>query len=100
MREAPSCVSLRVRVRRSCPLIFIKQAVTVTQNADVNIVYVDVTAEFAGHGIFSPNRFINRPGTKAAFHPNALGYSVYAIAITDALPNGWVDKSSRIVASS
>ena len=78
----------------------IKQAVTVTQNADVNIRYVDVTAEFAGHGIFSPNRFINPPGTEAAFHPNALGYSVYAAAIADALPRGWVDKSSRTVASS
>ena len=77
-----------------------KQAVTVAQNADVNIRYVDVTAEFAGHGIFSPNRFINRPGTEAAFHPNALGYSVYATAIADALPRGWVDKSSRTVASS
>ena len=78
----------------------IKQAVTVTQNADVNIRYVDVTAEFAGHGIFSPNPFINPPGTEAAFHPNALGYSVYATAIADALPRGWVDKSSRTVASS
>jgi lysophospholipase L1-like esterase len=78
----------------------IKQAVNVTQNADVNIRYVDVTAEFAGHGIFSPNPFINPPGTEAAFHPNALGYSVYATAIDDALPRGWVDKSSRTVASS
>lgn len=78
----------------------IKQAVTVTQNADVNIRYVDVTAEFAGHGIFSPNPFIKPPGTEAAFHPNALGYSVYATAIADALPRGWVDKSSRTVASS
>jgi lysophospholipase L1-like esterase len=78
----------------------IKQAVTVTQNADVNIRYVDVTAEFAGHGIFSRNPFINPPGTEAAFHPNALGYSVYATAIADALPRGWVDKSSRTVASS
>jgi lysophospholipase L1-like esterase len=78
----------------------IKQAVNVTQNADVNIRYVDVTAEFAGHGIFSPNPFINPPGTEAAFHPNALGYSVYATAIADALPRGWVDKSSRTVASS
>jgi lysophospholipase L1-like esterase len=78
----------------------IKQAVTVTQNADVNIRYVDVTAEFAGHGIFSPNPFINPPGTGAAFHSNALGYSVYAAAIADALPRGWVDKSSRTVASS
>jgi lysophospholipase L1-like esterase len=78
----------------------IKQAVTLTQNADVNIRYVDVTAEFAGHGIFSPNPFINPPGTEAAFHPNALGYSVYAIAIADALPRGWVDKSSRAAATS
>jgi lysophospholipase L1-like esterase len=78
----------------------IKHAVTVAQNADVDIAYVDVAAEFAGHGILSPKPFINPPGTEAAFHPNALGYSVYATVIADALPRGWVDKSSRTVASS
>jgi lysophospholipase L1-like esterase len=78
----------------------IKHAVTVAQNADVNIRYVDVTAEFAGHGALSTKPFINPPGTEAAFHPNVLGYSVYAIAIADALPRGWVDKSSRTAATS
>jgi lysophospholipase L1-like esterase len=78
----------------------IEQAVTVTQNADVNIRYIDVTAEFAGHRINSISPSINRLGTEAAFHPNALGYSVYAIAIADALPRGWVDKSSRTAATS
>jgi len=40
----------------------IEQAVTVTKGADVNIRYVDVTADFAGHGIRVPdtgNPFIN-----------------------------------------
>ena len=80
----------------------IKEAVTVTQNADVNIRYVDVVPEFAGHGLvipFNPNAFINPPGHEAAFHPNAAGYRAYADAIFDALPGGWLDKTSRIAAS-
>jgi len=85
----------------------INEAVTVTQNADVNIRYVDVVPEFAGHGLSFINppppgheAFINPPGHEAAFHPNAAGYSAYADAIFDALPGGWLDKTSRIAASS
>jgi lysophospholipase L1-like esterase len=83
----------------------IKDAVTVTQNADVNIRYVDVVPEFAGHGLVIPIPipnafFINPPGQEAAFHPNAAGYIAYADAIFDALPGGWLDKTSRIAASS
>jgi lysophospholipase L1-like esterase len=95
----------------------IKEAVTVTHNADVNIRYVDVTEEFAGHGIvtLSPpctdlSAFIHsllicdpprpdRPDLEA-FHPTAAGYRAYADAIFDALPGGWLDKTSRIAASS
>jgi hypothetical protein len=55
-----------------------------TQDPDVNIVYVDVTAQFAQHGIGSPVPFINATGPDA-FHPNAAGYRAYADAIFDAL---------------
>jgi lysophospholipase L1-like esterase len=83
----------------------IKDAVSVTQNADVNIRYVDVVPEFATHGLVIPIPipnafFINPPGTEAAFHPNELGYSAYADAILDTLPRGWLDKASRLAASS
>jgi len=74
----------------------IEQAVTDTKNADVNIRYVDVTAEFAGHGIFSPDAFINGLRSEAAFHPNADGYVVYAGAISASLPRGWVDKQKQL----
>jgi lysophospholipase L1-like esterase len=76
----------------------IEQAVTVTKDADVNIRYVDVTADFAGHGIRVPDTgtsFINAGGT-AAFHPNADGYVVYADAISASLPRGWVDKQKQL----
>ena len=63
----------------------IQQAVSVTaQDPDVNIVYVDVTVQFAHHGIGSPVPFINATGPDA-FHPNAAGYRAYADAIFDAL---------------
>jgi hypothetical protein len=99
----------------------IEQAVTDAQAADVNIRYVDVTAEFAGHGIVKlindpakpsdPSAFIHSPficalttdpkcQDPAAFHPNADGYSAYADAISATLPRGWLDKTSRSAASS
>jgi lysophospholipase L1-like esterase len=82
----------------------IKQAVTVTQNADVDIRYVDVVPEFAEHGLvitdLSKASFIKPPGTEAAFHPNELGYIAYADAILDTLPRGWLDKTSRLAAGS
>ena len=61
----------------------IQQAVA-AQPADVNIVYVDVTAEFAGHGIGSKKPFINPDGPDA-YHPNAAGYRAYAKAIFAAI---------------
>jgi lysophospholipase L1-like esterase len=50
----------------------------------VNITYVDVTGAFAGHGIFSPDPFINATGDDA-FHPNVKGYEAYAAEISAAL---------------
>ena len=50
----------------------------------VDIRYVDVTAAFAGHGIGSPDPWINAAGSDA-FHPNAAGYLAYAKALQPAL---------------
>jgi hypothetical protein len=61
----------------------IEQAVTATQATDVNLKYVDVTAAFAGHGIYSTeDAFINppdrlKPTDPNAFHPHADGYVAY-----------------------
>jgi lysophospholipase L1-like esterase len=71
----------------------IEQAVSVANNADVNIHYVDVTEEFAGHGIGSSDPFINDLPDPNAFHPNADGYQAYADAIAAALPGGWFKQS-------
>jgi len=69
----------------------IQQAVAAAQGAEVNIVYVDVTAEFAGHGIGSKRPFINPDGLDA-YHPNAAGYRAYAKAIFAAIRSaGLVD---------
>jgi len=74
----------------------IERAVAAANDADVNINYVDVTEEFAGHGIGgTPPLFINAPSvppSAEAFHPTADGYAVYAEAIKTKLPGGWFDK--------
>jgi lysophospholipase L1-like esterase len=77
----------------------IEQAVSVANDADVNIHYVDVTEEFAGHGIpvqpplpQPPVLFIFPAGTEA-FHPTPAGYDAYAAAIAAALPGGWFKQS-------
>lgn len=45
-------------------------------------VYVDVTDEFEGHGIGSPESWIVLDGSAASFHPNATGYAKgYARAV-------------------
>jgi lysophospholipase L1-like esterase len=84
----------------------IRQAVAVTHATGVDIVYVDVTVEFAGHGIGAAPEllFINPPvldrpdlGLPDAFHPNAAGYDAYAKAISAALPKAWVDKQKQSV---
>lgn len=76
----------------------IEQAVTATQATDVNIRYVDVTAKFEGHGIYSAVPFINRPGPEPlALHPNSAGNRAYADAILARLPGGWLDKQKQLV---
>jgi lysophospholipase L1-like esterase len=66
----------------------IKDAVNATHND--NIVYVDVTKPFEGHGIgSSDDPFINAPTPGEFhvedFHPNAAGYRAYAKAISAAI---------------
>jgi lysophospholipase L1-like esterase len=78
----------------------IGQAVSVANDADVNIHYVDVVAEFAGHGIVTPITdpsafihslfLINGQPDPQAFHPTPAGYRAYADAISVALPGGWL----------
>jgi lysophospholipase L1-like esterase len=63
----------------------IETAVKATHND--NIIYVDVTEQFEGHGIGSDDPFINGPTARfpEAFHPNAAGYRAYAKAISAAI---------------
>jgi len=69
----------------------IQQAVTAAQTAGINIIYVDVTDEFAGHGIGSTQPFIHATGPDA-YHPNAAGYRAYAKAIFTAIKSVWKDE--------
>jgi lysophospholipase L1-like esterase len=79
--------------------ITIQQAVADAQDDGVNIVYVDVTAEFTGHGIGSEEPpFINAPIPGEFhvedFHPNADGYRAYADAISAAIRDA-LDKQEQ-----
>jgi lysophospholipase L1-like esterase len=65
------------------------------QPDSVNIVYVDVTADFAGHGIGSKKPFINSDGV-GAYHPNAAGYRAYAKAIFAAIRSAWLDDNKQV----
>jgi lysophospholipase L1-like esterase len=75
----------------------VERAVTATQATYANIRYVDVTEEFAGHGIGCNEPqclFIYEPPNPEAFHPTAEGYAAYAEAIKAKLPGGWLDEPS------
>jgi lysophospholipase L1-like esterase len=88
----------------------IERSVAAANDADVNIHYVDVTEEFAGHGIVTPITnprdssafihslfLINGQRDPEAFHPTPAGYRAYADAISAALPGGWLDKKEKSV---
>jgi lysophospholipase L1-like esterase len=73
----------------------IQQAVAAADQApNVNIIYVDVTDEFAGHGIGSEEPFINSQG-EGAYHPNAAGYRAYAKAIFAAIRSAGLDDKKQ-----
>jgi lysophospholipase L1-like esterase len=76
----------------------IEKAVTDAQTDGVNIVYVDVTEAFEGHGIGAlDDPYINGPtATDGPFHPNAAGYRAYAKAISAALRDA--DKQEQLAA--
>ena len=72
----------------------IDKAVADAQTAGINIVYVDVTNAFDGHGIggtesFSSTHHPHSNSNSEAFHPTPAGYVAYAAAISAALPNSW-----------
>ena len=69
----------------------IQQAVLAAQTAGINIIYVDVTDEFAGHGVGSTHPYINSEGL-GAYHPNAAGYRAYAKAIFTEIKSVWKDE--------
>jgi lysophospholipase L1-like esterase len=79
----------------------IKTAVQSAKQSGVNIVYVDVTAQFDGHGIGSSDPFINGPsaGFPEAFHPNAAGYRAYAKAISAAIRDA-LDRQEQLALAS
>jgi lysophospholipase L1-like esterase len=78
----------------------IERAVAESQATYANIYYVDVTKEFAKHGIGCKctDPFINAPPSGEAFHPTPAGYQAYADAIKTKLPNGWL-LSTEVTAS-
>jgi hypothetical protein len=89
----------------------IERAVAKSQATYANITYVDVTKEFALHGIVDhrscpdssvfihtllscdplPPHFDDE-----AFHPTDTGYATYADAISAALPHGWLNKQEPL----
>jgi lysophospholipase L1-like esterase len=76
----------------------IEDAVNATRND--NIVYVDVTDQFEGHGIGSSDPFINAPSVRFPefFHPNAAGYRAYADAISAAI-RGPLDRQAQLASA-
>jgi lysophospholipase L1-like esterase len=77
-------------------------AKAVNAQADgVNIVYVDVTDAFEGHGIGAlDDPFINapvpgQPLSREDFHPNAAGYRAYAKAISAAIRDA-LDRQKQV----
>jgi hypothetical protein len=72
-----------------------RTATVAAQAAGVNIVYVDVTAEFAGHGIGSKKPFINSDGV-GAYHPKRRRLPAYAKAIFAAIRSAWLDDNKQV----
>lgn len=47
--------------------------------------FVDVTSRFVDHGVNAPEPWLIWPTSPGSFHPNELGYEVYAAAVTAAI---------------
>jgi lysophospholipase L1-like esterase len=62
----------------------IEAAVVAERRSGSDITFADVTEAFAGHGIGSPEQWIQSSGPDM-FHPKATGYIAYADAIRAAL---------------
>ena len=94
---ADPAAALKVQVNDAIKLLntTIQQAVAAAADTGINIVYVDVTAEFAGHGIGSKKPFINAEGI-GAYHPNAAGYRAYAKAMFAAIRSAWLDDKKQV----
>jgi lysophospholipase L1-like esterase len=94
--EGDPDAALKTAVNEATALLnlTIRQAVLVAKARGINIKYVDVTEAFTGHGIGSPDPYINASGPDA-FHPNAAGYQVYAAAISAVLPAEWLDEQEQ-----
>jgi lysophospholipase L1-like esterase len=89
--------ALKVQINNAITLLntTIQQAVAAADRAtEANIIYVDVTDEFAGHGIGSEEPFINSEG-EGAYHPNAAGYRAYAKAIFAAVRSASLDDKKQ-----
>jgi lysophospholipase L1-like esterase len=93
LRQGDANLAIKARINAATTLLncAIEQAVADARTAGLNIVYIDVSTAFAGHGIGGTDTpFINPPGTGTeAFHPTAPGYVAYAAAISTALPSSW-----------
>jgi len=101
--EGDPALALKTQINNATAALnlTIETAVESAQNSGVNIVYVDVTAAFDGHGIGGSGvPFINPPppvGTaREAFHPTAAGYVAYAEVISAALPRSWRANQERV----
>jgi lysophospholipase L1-like esterase len=87
----PPDLAIKTQINAATTLLncAIENAATDAQADGVNIVYVDVTDAFEGHGIGAlDDPFINAPGRIPSvedFHPNAAGYRAYAKAISAAI---------------
>jgi lysophospholipase L1-like esterase len=89
--DEPTDIMVQINCATAALNSTIQQAVLAAQTAGINIIYVDVTDEFAGHGIGSTEPFINAAGPDV-YHPNAAGYRAYAKAIFTAIKSVWKDE--------
>jgi lysophospholipase L1-like esterase len=99
----PPNLAIKTQINAATTLLNCAIANAVKAQADdgVNIVYVDVTDAFEGHGIGAlDDPFINapvpgQPLSREDFHPNAAGYRAYAKAISAAIRDA-LDRQKQV----